>query len=251
MPTLKRVGRYNRAMRPFGLLIGLLWWLAYADSYQPLLNHERMTQLFIEMARIESGSENEAAMCEFVAKHLRELGAETVIIDEASKQIGGTGGNVFARFTGTVNAPPLLLNAHVDTVYSTEGIQLIRDENEIRTDGKTILGADNKAGIAIILEVIRTLKERNLPHPPLEVRRRLIPANCAPAQGWSWTGAKTPARCSCSRPRTGSGKWCSSVRRRTQARSLKRAGTPSRWQPKRLPRWSGDASTPRRPRMSA
>jgi tripeptide aminopeptidase len=68
-----------------------------------------------------------------------------------------------------VNAPPLLLNAHVDTVYSTEGIQLIRDETEIRTDGKTILGADNKAGVAIILEVIRTLKERNLPRPPLEV----------------------------------------------------------------------------------
>jgi acetylornithine deacetylase/succinyl-diaminopimelate desuccinylase-like protein len=137
-------------MRRLGLLIGLLWWLAYADSYQPLLNHERMTQLFMEMARIESGSENEAAMCEFVAKQLRELGAETVVIDEASKQIGGTGGNVFARFTGTVNAPPLLLNAHVDTVYSTEGIQLIRDETEIRTDGKTILGADNKAGVAII-----------------------------------------------------------------------------------------------------
>ena len=161
--------RYNRAMRRLGLLVGLLWCLAYADSYQPLLNHERMTQLFIEMAKIESGSENEAAMCEFVAKQLRELGAETVIIDEASKQIGGTGGNVFARFKGTVNAPPLLLNAHVDTVYSTEGIQLIRDENEIRTDGKTILGADNKAGVAIILEVIRTLKERSLPHPPLEV----------------------------------------------------------------------------------
>jgi tripeptide aminopeptidase len=92
-----------------------------------------------------------------------------VIVDEASKQIGGTGGNVFARFKGTVDAPPLLLNAHVDTVYSTQNIQIVRDENEVRTDGSTILGADNKAGVAIILEVIRTLKERNLPHPPLEV----------------------------------------------------------------------------------
>ncbi|MGQ9902036.1 MAG: M20/M25/M40 family metallo-hydrolase [Fimbriimonadales bacterium] len=152
-----------------GLLAGLLWCMAYADSYQPLLNHERMTRLFIEMAQIESGSENEAAMCAFVAQQLRALGAETVIVDEASKQIGGTGGNVLARFKGTVNAPPLLLNAHVDTVYSTEGIQVIRDADEIRTDGKTILGADNKAGVAIILEVVRTLKERSLPHPPLEV----------------------------------------------------------------------------------
>ncbi len=156
-------------MRRLSLLVGLLWCFVWANDYQPLLNHERMTALFIEMARIESGSENEAAMCEFVAKQLRELGAETVVIDEASKQIGGSGGNVFARFKGTVNAPPLLLNAHVDTVYSTQNIQIVRDENEIRTDGSTILGADNKAGVAIILEVIRTLKERNLPHPPLEV----------------------------------------------------------------------------------
>ncbi len=156
-------------MKRLSLLVGLLWCLAWANDYQPLLNYGRMTALFIEMARIESGSENEAVICEFVAKQLRELGAETVIIDEASKQIGGSGGNVFARFKGTVNAPPLLLNAHVDTVYSTQNIQIVRDENEIRTDGSTILGADNKAGVAIILEVIRTLKERNLPHPPLEV----------------------------------------------------------------------------------
>lgn len=156
-------------MKRFGLLIGFLWCVAWASDYKPMLNHERMTALFIEMARIESGSENEAAMCEFVAKQLRELGAEVVIIDEASKQIGGTGGNVFARFKGTMDAPPLLLNAHVDTVYATPNIQIVRDENEIRTDGNTILGADNKAGVAIILEVIRTLKERNLPHPPLEV----------------------------------------------------------------------------------
>ncbi|MFN4032718.1 MAG: M20/M25/M40 family metallo-hydrolase, partial [Fimbriimonadales bacterium] len=156
-------------MKRLVLLLGFWWCVAWAGDYQPLLNRERMTTRFIEMAKIESGSENEAAMTEFVAKPLRELGAEIVIVDEASKQIGGTGGNVFARFKGTVNAPPLLLNAHVDTVYSTEGIQVTREAGEIRTDAKTILGADNKAGVAIILEVIHTLKERNLPHPPLEV----------------------------------------------------------------------------------
>ncbi|MCS7208327.1 MAG: M20/M25/M40 family metallo-hydrolase [Fimbriimonadales bacterium] len=156
-------------MKRLSVLLGFLWGIAWASDYKPLLNHERMTTLFVALVRIESGSENEAAICEFVAKQLRELGAESVLIDEASRQIGGTGGNVFARFQGTLNAPPLLLNAHVDTVYSTENIQVVRDENEIRTDGRTILGADNKAGVAIILEVIRTLKERKLPHPPLEV----------------------------------------------------------------------------------
>ncbi|MCS7272634.1 MAG: M20/M25/M40 family metallo-hydrolase [Fimbriimonadales bacterium] len=156
-------------MRHLCLLLALVAAAALAQNYQPLLNHERMTELFMQMARIDSGSENEAAMTEFVARQLRELGAETVVIDEASKQLGGTGGNVFARFRGMIDAPPLLLNAHIDTVQPTAGIQLIRDANEIRTDGRTILGADDKAGVAIILEVLRTLKERNLPHPPLEV----------------------------------------------------------------------------------
>ncbi|MFN3421730.1 MAG: M20/M25/M40 family metallo-hydrolase, partial [Armatimonadota bacterium] len=107
--------------------------------------------------------------CQFVAKQLSELGAEEVSIDNASEKLGGTGGNVFARFKGTINAPPVLLSAHLDTVSPTRGIKVIKTETEIKTDGTTILGADNKAGVALILEAIRTLRERNLPHPPIEV----------------------------------------------------------------------------------
>lgn len=154
-----------------GLLIG--WAAAQSTtgtpSHQPLLNQERMTELFIQLVQIDSGSENEAEICAFVAEKLRQLGAESVQIDDASKQLGGTGGNVFARFKGTVDAPPLLLNAHLDTVSPTKGIQIVRTKDEIKTDGRTILGADDKAGVAIILEVLQTIKERNLPHPPLEV----------------------------------------------------------------------------------
>jgi len=135
----------------------------------PMLHHERMTELFIQLVQIDSGAENEQAICQFVADKLRQLGAESVQIDGASKQLGGTGGNVFARFKGTVDAPPLLLNAHLDTVAPTQGIQIVRTKEEIKTDGRTILGADDKAGVAIILEVLQTLKERNLPRPPLEV----------------------------------------------------------------------------------
>jgi tripeptide aminopeptidase len=155
---------YRRAALWGGLCLLLGWATA-----QPMLNRERMTELFLQLVQIESGSENEAEICAFVAEKLRQLGAESVLIDDASKQLGGTGGNVFARFKGTVTAPPLLLNAHLDTVSPTTGIQIIRTENEIRTNGRTILGADNKAGVAIILEVLQTLKERNLPHPPLEI----------------------------------------------------------------------------------
>ncbi len=156
-------------MRAQWALIGLLGFVIGWANQQPLLNHQRMTELFIQLVQIDSGSENEAEICAFVAERLRQLGAESVTIDEASKQIGGTGGNVFARFKGTLNAPPLLLNAHLDTVSPTKGIKIVRTATDIKTDGSTILGADDKAGVAIILEVLQTLKERNLPHPPLEV----------------------------------------------------------------------------------
>lgn len=143
--------------------------LLLAMQNQPLINSERMTDLFLQLVHIDSGSENEAEICQFVAERLRELGAEEVTIDNASEKIGGTGGNVLARFKGTVNASPILLSAHLDTVAPTKGIRIIRTETEIKTDGMTILGADDKAGVALILEAIRTLRERNLPYPPIEV----------------------------------------------------------------------------------
>ncbi|MFQ3611848.1 MAG: M20/M25/M40 family metallo-hydrolase [Fimbriimonadales bacterium] len=148
-----------------------LWLVIVSGAQTPEwhINRERMTETFITLAKIESGSDNEGEIGRFLMERLRALGADTVEMDEAHKQIGGTGGNVIARFKGTTNAPPLLLNAHMDTVSPTPNIQIVREGDLIRTDGSTILGADNKAGIAIILEVLQTLKERNLPHPPLEV----------------------------------------------------------------------------------
>ena len=136
---------------------------------QQLVNRERMTELFLQLVQIDSGSENEAEIGQFVADLLRRIGADEVSIDNASEKLGGTGGNVFARFNGTVSAPPVLLSSHLDTVAPTKGIHIIRTDAEIKTDGTTILGADNKAGIALIIEAIQTLRERNLPHPPIEV----------------------------------------------------------------------------------
>ncbi len=136
---------------------------------QQLVNRERMTELFLQLVQIDSGSENEAEIAHFVADLLKRIGADEVFIDNASEKLGGTGGNVFARFKGTASAPPVLLSSHLDTVASTKSIRILRNETEIKTDETTILGADNKAGIALIIEAIQTLRERNFPHPPIEV----------------------------------------------------------------------------------
>lgn len=156
-------------MRRWSLISFLALPILLSFQPQPLVNRERMTELFLQLAQIDSGSENEAEICQFVANLLKQLGAGEVTIDNASEKLGGSGGNVFARFKGKSAAPPVMLSAHLDTVAPTKGIRIVRTETEIKTDGTTILGADNKAGVALILEAIKTLQERNLPHPPLEV----------------------------------------------------------------------------------
>ncbi len=151
------------------------WWIGILLSTlllaqpQPLIHRERLTNLFLQLVQINSPSRQEATLANFLAEQLRQLGAEIVEMDNAGRQVGGTSGNLFARFKGTVDAPPVLLSAHMDTIAPTQGIRLVQTELEIRTDGTTILGADNKAGISLIIEAIRTLQERRLPHPPLEV----------------------------------------------------------------------------------
>ncbi len=61
-----------------------------------------------------------------------------------------------------------MLSAHMDTVGKDVGIKPVIRDGVIYSDGTTILGGDDKSGVAAILEVIRSLREDGLAHPPLE-----------------------------------------------------------------------------------
>ena len=133
----------------------------------PAINEKRMVQLFCDLARITSLSGKEGAIARRLSILLKFMGAE-VDIDEAGRKIGGETGNVIARFPGTAPAEPFLLSAHMDTVGPADNVRPHVTRDRITSDGTTILGADCKAGIAIILEVIKTLDENKVPHPPIE-----------------------------------------------------------------------------------
>jgi tripeptide aminopeptidase len=62
-----------------------------------------------------------------------------------------------------------LLSAHLDTVSPGKSINPIVGDTYITSDGTTILGADDKAGIAAIIEAIRILDEEHIPYPPVEL----------------------------------------------------------------------------------
>ena len=119
---------------------------------------ERMIEQFMEMVRIDSESGNEAAMIEYLHKEFESMGADSVIDGY---------GNLVAKFSekGCSGKDPILLSCHADTVMPGQRIKPVLKDGVIRSEGDTILGADDKAGIAEMLEALRTAEV----HPPVEV----------------------------------------------------------------------------------
>jgi len=133
-----------------------------------MVNRERLAETFKFLVQIDSVSREEGAMAGEIRKILDFMGAET-FVDSAGDKTGGNTGNLIARFRGNVQAPPLLLNAHMDTVEPGKGITAILQNGTFTSDGTTILGADDKSAIAILLETLTILKENALSYGPIEL----------------------------------------------------------------------------------
>jgi tripeptide aminopeptidase len=134
-----------------------------------LINPERLKNLLIELIKIDSLSRKEYDVAMRLKREMEDLGAQ-VSIDDAGERVGGNVGNLIAHFTGTApEAMPILLSAHMDTVVPGEGIVPILDGDILRTDGRTVLGGDDKSGVAIICEVLRVVKENRFPCSDVDV----------------------------------------------------------------------------------
>lgn len=133
-----------------------------------MIDRERLTQTFSRLVRIDSVSKEEKAISEVLCQILTSMGAE-VAQDDAGKKFGGQTGNIVAKFKGNVEAPPMILNAHMDTVEPGRGVEPVLENGVFSSKGDTILGADDKSALAVILEVLWLIKENSLPHGPLEV----------------------------------------------------------------------------------
>jgi tripeptide aminopeptidase len=134
-----------------------------------LINPERLKNLLIELIKIDSLSRKEYDVAMRLKREMEDLGAQ-VSIDDAGERVGGNVGNLIAHFTGTApKAMPILLSAHMDTVVPGEGIVPILAGDILRTDGRTVLGGDDKSGVAIICEVLRVVKENRFPCSDVDV----------------------------------------------------------------------------------
>lgn len=134
-----------------------------------MINQNRLKNLLIELIKIDSLSRKERTIALRLQKEMESLGAE-VWIDDAGAKVGGDTGNLIAHFPATASGTrSLLLSAHMDTVVPGEGIVPILDGDILRTDGRTVLGGDDKSGVAIICETLRVIKEKQIPCSAIDV----------------------------------------------------------------------------------
>lgn len=129
----------------------------------------RITENFLKLTAIDSESFNERKMADVIKDELKELGI-VYSEDDAGSKIGGNAGNIYAYFEGNSAYEPILLSAHMDTVIPGNSKKAVLGEDGIiRSDGTTVLGSDDLAGITEILEGIRRVKESGKDHRSVEI----------------------------------------------------------------------------------
>src|ERR687890_1496328 len=129
-----------------------------------------VVDLFTELAAIASPPGEERPVADAVARYLRDLGL-SVDEDDAGAAVGSTIGNLYCRVepTGNGSGTPIFLCAHLDTVPPEGSIEPVIEDGVVRNAGGTILGADNKAAVAAMLEGTRRVLAEGRPHAGIEL----------------------------------------------------------------------------------
>ena len=121
----------------------------------------RLGDTFVSLCRIQSPSGHERPCVDHVAAELRAMGL-SVDEDNAGPSAGADAGNLFARVPGT-GPQSLMLCAHLDTVPATAEIDPVLVDGGYENANDAILGADNKAAVAVMLELARRLASAGAP----------------------------------------------------------------------------------------
>lgn len=134
-----------------------------------MINEDRLKGYFLDLVRIDSESRSERDIALKLKEDLESLGA-SVSIDDAGEKVRSNVGNMVAVFPGNQrSASPILLSAHMDTVSPGKGVSPVVDGTIVRTGGNTVLGGDDKSGLAAVMEALKTIKEQSLSTGDIEI----------------------------------------------------------------------------------
>jgi tripeptide aminopeptidase len=139
-----------------------------AHAAQPTLTSP-LLDLFLELCAIPSPSGKERAVADRVGRYLTDLGLEWDE-DDAAARLDGDTGNLYAHLPATADGLPIFLCAHTDTVPPEGPIEpVVGEDGIVRNAAGTILGSDNKAAIAVMLEAVRRVLREEIPHTGIEL----------------------------------------------------------------------------------
>lgn len=134
------------------------------------INRERLATTFTTLCEIDSPSKREGNISKWLKTAFTKLGADLIYEDNSASQTGSESGNLIIRFDGNqAELEGLFFSCHMDTVEPADNVQVVRTGDIFTSKGNTILGGDDKSGIAAILELIQHLKENNTSHPMIEI----------------------------------------------------------------------------------
>lgn len=129
-----------------------------------MIREDRLVELFKSLCLIDAPALKERECVGFVRKYLEDLGLE-VLEDDAGAKIGGNANNLIAWLRGNAEgAPRIFLSAHFDTVEPTAGLVIEEKDGVLYSSSDTILGADDKGGMAPAIEAVRAIVEDGVPH---------------------------------------------------------------------------------------
>jgi len=123
---------------------------------------DRLLEDFVRLCEVESPSRRERPMTDAVAAELREIGLE-VTEDGSGPETGSDAGNLLARIEGPEDARTILMCAHLDTVPLDAPVEVVREDGIFYNRNEAILGADNKAAVAVMLTLARRLARHGSP----------------------------------------------------------------------------------------
>ena len=128
-----------------------------------------LLDLFLELAATPSPPGEERAVADVVGRYLTDLGVEWDE-DDCGPAIGSTAGNLYCRLPGgSDGGVPVFLCAHLDTVPPDGPLEPVVEDGVVRNAGGTILGADNKSAVAVMLESARRIVAEQRPHAGVEL----------------------------------------------------------------------------------
>ena len=125
------------------------------------LNWERLLQGFVDILSVDSYWGNEDRVVAIIQPRLEAAGVVC-----RQDQIG----NLICHWPANgKDSPPIMLNAHMDTVLPTPEMTPVVKADAVYSDGSSVLGADDKAGVAAIVEAVTMVDEAGLPHGPIDL----------------------------------------------------------------------------------